>query len=316
MGRQAGSVWQISSGPRSGSYAETFLRHGVGLVGPGDTGQWRPGKSFEDWRHIESFADEVQVGDVLVLRCGSSEMIDAGIVASHYMYLGQFDDVNGWDLQHARRVRWCQLPVPHDFGSAVFTGSAFGRVQHSDVLQQVRRFLNSPPTEWQMASLPALPDEEPDLIEVPDAVQDIVALACDLGSGLYWNSGVFGPTPSENEMVAHLVVPLLRALGWPQERIALEWYRTDVALFTSLPRCPENCRLIVEAKAVGYGLDDALAQAKDYAAAISVDCDLLVTNGIRYRLHGRDDDYAAVAYANLCRLKKSSTALFDRLARD
>ena len=77
-----------------------------------------------------------------------------------------------------------------------------------------------------------------------------------------------------------------------------------------------TCCLIVEAKAVGCGLDDALAQARQYAEAIGTDCDILVTNGIRYRLHSRDEDYASVAYANLCRLKQSAMRLFDRLSRD
>ena len=33
-----------------------------------------------------------------------------GLVAGDYLYVNAFDDVNGWDLQHARRVRWCRLP--------------------------------------------------------------------------------------------------------------------------------------------------------------------------------------------------------------
>ena len=80
-------------------------------------------------------------------------------------------------------------------------------------------------------------------------------------------------------------------------------------------RCAANCGLIVEAKQLGYGLDDALVQAKDCARAIGAECDILVTNGIRYRLHARDRDYAPVAYANLCRLKKPAVELFARLKR-
>ncbi len=33
------NVWQISGGPASRSYADVFLRHGVGLIGPGDAGK-------------------------------------------------------------------------------------------------------------------------------------------------------------------------------------------------------------------------------------------------------------------------------------
>ena len=35
--------------------------------------------------------------------------------------------------------------------------------------------------------------------------------------------------PSENETVNYLVVPLLRALGWTPQRMAIEWNRIDIA---------------------------------------------------------------------------------------
>jgi len=310
------TVWQMSSGPASGPYAETLIDHGVALVGPGDTGPWRQGKPMADWPQVRLFACDVQEGDILLLRSGSSLLQAIGIVASGYTYLDQFDDVHGWDLQHARRVNWFRLPEEHRFDTGVFMGASFGRVMQPEVITYAQRFVNSPPTDWQSATLPPLPPDEPDLEEVPADLQEIVAVACDLGGGLYWDGQAFGPPPTEREMVAHLVVPFLRSLGWWQEHIALEWQYVDVTLFRALPRSAETCHLIVEAKQVGYGLDDALEQAKDYARTIGAQCDILVTNGIRYRLHARDQGYAPVAYANLCRLKSSATNLFARLMRD
>lgn len=35
------AVWQISGGPASRPYADVFLKYGVGLIGPGDAGDWR-----------------------------------------------------------------------------------------------------------------------------------------------------------------------------------------------------------------------------------------------------------------------------------
>ena len=32
-------IWQISAGPANRSYADVFLSYGVGLIGPGDSGQ-------------------------------------------------------------------------------------------------------------------------------------------------------------------------------------------------------------------------------------------------------------------------------------
>jgi len=306
----------MTSGPVSGSYADLLVRHAVGLVGPGESGPWRADRNDSVLRPVQQFAAEVQPGDAVLLRSGNSRLVAIGVVAGPYDYVGQFDDVNGWDLQHARRVRWFSLPEPHDFGSAIFGGcAAFGKITHPEALSLAAKLLNSPPSDWQIAPLPPLPEEEPELQDVPEALQHLVGLAQDLGGSLYWDSQRFGDLPLEKETVAHLVVPLLRALGWQEEEIALEWRRTDVAVFHSLPRTPGSCWLVVEAKKLGEGLDFAVQQARDYVRVTGADCDVLVTNGVRYRLHGRDRQYDCVAYANLCRLRQSATALFTRLRR-
>ena len=46
--------------------------------------------------------------------------------------------------------------------------------------------------------------------------------------------------PSEAETVAYLVIPLLRALGWTPQKMAVEWNSVDIALFSTLPRRDEN----------------------------------------------------------------------------
>lgn len=116
-------VWQVSAGPASRSYADVFLKYGVALVGPGDAGPWtaeRDDNEFEGG-YVRRFASEVASGDVLLLRTGLATIGALGLVARDYQYGDAFDDVNGWDLQHVRRVRWGQLPAPHKFA-----GSAFG----------------------------------------------------------------------------------------------------------------------------------------------------------------------------------------------
>ena len=64
---------------------------------------------------MRRFASEVKAGDVFLLRTGIATIAAVGLVASDYLYVNAFDDVNGWDLQHARRVRWCRLPAEHAF---------------------------------------------------------------------------------------------------------------------------------------------------------------------------------------------------------
>lgn len=120
------AVWQISGGPASRSYADVFLKYGVALIGPGDGGPWSPERYAHDFAlqgFVGRFAEEMQVGDALLLRTGPKTVCAVGLVASEYLYLEQFDDVNGWDLQHARRVRWCPLPEEYTFAEPVFGGS-------------------------------------------------------------------------------------------------------------------------------------------------------------------------------------------------
>ena len=110
-------------------------------------------------------------------------------------------------------------------------------------------------------------------------------------------------------------MPFFRSLGWSQEQIAIKWRYIDVALFRTLPRTPENCHLIVEAKHLGAGVEGALEQAVGYVESLGVRRDVVVTDGVRYRLYDGQREFAPLAYANLLRLKKSAAELFIRLKR-
>jgi hypothetical protein len=299
-------------------YADVLLKHGVALIGPGDAGPWTPERDDNEFEggFVRRFASEVAPGDVFLLRTGLATIVALGLVAGEYLYVSAFDDVNGWDLQHARRVRWCRLPSPHVFG-----GSAFGanpprcsRLWGKEVVEFTERFLNSPPTHWQTAPLPELPAEEPPLGDVPDALKGIVADAADLVP-LFWNRQAFGETPSEDELIAHFIVPFLRALGWPPERIAVKWRYIDVAVFRALPRTTENCHLVIEAKRLGAGVEGALQQARGYVEALGIPRDVIVTDGIRYRMYAGDLGFVPTAYANLGRLKKRAVELLARARR-
>jgi hypothetical protein len=312
------AVWQISGGPASRSYTDVFLKHGVALIGPGDAGQWaleRDDDQFEGG-FVRRFASEVAPGDVVLLRTGIGTIAAIGLVAGEYLYVNAFDDVNGWDLQHCRRVRWCRLPEEHAFGSAIFGANPprCARVWNEEVVDFAERFLNSPPTHWQTAALPELPAEEPPLDEVPVALQGMVAQAADLVP-LLQDRQAFGEHPSEDELIAHFVVPFLRTLGWPPEQIAIQWRRIDVALFRALPRTPENCHLVIEAKRLGAGVEGALEQAKGYVEALGVPRDVIVTDGIRYRMYAGRSGFEPVAYANLARLKRPAVGLFARMQK-
>jgi len=312
------AVWQISGGPVVRAYSDVFLRYGVGLIGPGDSGPWSGGREDRDFEgsFVRRFASEMRAGDIVLLRTGLTRIRAVGVVAGDYVYLNSFDDVNGWDLQHARRIRWSELPVEYDFGRSVFGANPprFSRVHNSVVSDFAHRFVGSPPTHWQGAALPSLPCEEPDLDEIPCAIQGVLAEVLDLYP-LFQNPAGFGEQPTEDELVGHFIIPFLRALGWPPEKIAVKWRYVDLVLFSALPRSPENCHLIVEAKRLGAGVEGALSQAKGYLKNLGISRDILVTDGVRYRLYSCRNDFRPVAYANLIRLKRPAADLFARIRR-
>ena len=318
MNQSSRAVWQLSSGPSTRPYADIFLKYGVGLIGPGDAGAWRPERDDTEFEggFVRRFASEMQTGDVVLLRTGLTSIAAVGLVASEYIYLNQFDDVNGWDLQHARRVRWCKLPQEYTFTKQVFGANPTrcSRTWNEEVKDYAERFLNSPPTHWQVASLPELPEEEQCLNNVPPDLEDIVAKVQDL-AWFYWDRQKFGDHPTEDELVAHFVVPFLRQLGWPPEWIAVKWRYIDVSVFSALPRTPQNCRFVIEAKRLGAGVEGALEQAKGYVKSLGTFCDVIVTDGIRYRMYSCENGFAPIAYANLIRLKQSASGLFDRLKK-
>jgi len=308
-------VWQVSGGPVDRPYAQVFLDSGVALIGPGHDGPWQPGRTDMDaGEFVRRFAEELRTGDLLLLRTAIDQVAAVGLVAGEYAFLEPFDDVNGWDLRHGRRVRWCRLPEPYRFPTNVFGANPrrLARVQNQDAMDYARSFLTSGLTRWREAPLPALPEVEPLLMDVSEDLRDVVGLARDL-AGLYGDEERLGDAPNENEMTAHFIVPFLRALGWPQELIAVEWRRIDVGLFETLPRTPEYCLFVIEAKRLGTGLASARKQAEDYVAALGVSCDVVVSDGFRYRIFDHEQNFAPVAYANLARLKPSAVTLFDRL---
>ncbi len=313
------TIWQIGSGERTRAYGDLFLKYGVGLIGPGYAGMWAPGMDDEEFEggFVRRFASEVTVGDVFLLRVGISTVSAVGLVASDYLYLPQFDDVNGWDLQHGRRVRWCPLPEVYDFGSPVFGAQPprLARTSKPEVVEYAEKFLSSPPTSWQTARLPDLPLHDSTLEDVPPFLQDFLGVVHDL-QPLFWDREAFGEHPTEDELICHFVIPFLRMLGWPPELISVKWRDIDVALFERLPRSPENCCFIIEAKRLGAGVEGALSQAESYLENLGIMRDVVVTDGVRYRMYSHDgSDLQPVAYANLSWLKKEALELIDRMKR-
>jgi hypothetical protein len=106
--------------------------------------------------------------------------------------------------------------------------------------------------------------------------------------------------------VAYLVAPLLRALGWTPQKMAIEWNRVDLALFDQLPREDKNLSVVVEAKKKDSSCLTALSQAQQYASTRLSCRRLIVTDGLRFGVYRKTaEEFILHAYMNLTNLKQS-----------
>ena len=246
---------------------------GCHYLGPGDYGPWpecindlkneRPGQVPYGRR----FCEKINEKDIVILKLGTSEIYGVGEVASPLLWLDDFGDIDGWDLQMVRRARWV-WKYPQD--PKVFSSELkIGAVQVMDS-PNIISWLNSLEIESEAYARPlkALPEscmdrKEIELIkdaEISDFLFDKGISANSIDSLLNqmgelvrianWYNRTEQDT-SEKETVAYLVVPLLRALGWTPQKMAVEWRKVDIALFDRMPRKDDHLVVVAEAKKGG-----------------------------------------------------------------
>ena len=332
------AVWQQAAGDTDRNYADICLKWDVILNGPGYAGPWPgckktlqcDGLSPRKIADLLRFAEDVQDGDLVVLRLGTSEVFGVGEVVGGYEWHDEFGDVDGWNLQHVRRVRWLWR-----YGDGPQSFDAYA-LKWGDTTQRLDA---GPVTEWVSslhiprndhcrdltALLPSADMPEATVGQVSEYLFDqgvasnsIATLLDGIGeltriAKWYQRSS----KPSEHETVAYLVVPLLRALGWTQQRMAIEWNYVDLALFERLPRGDDALTVVVEAKKMDASCLTAKSQAEDYASGKSSCHRLIVTDGLRYGVYVRHgDEYRLYAYMNLTRLRHNYSIYGCKGAKD
>ena len=139
------------------------------------------------------------------------------------------------------------------------------------------------------------------LVDIIDAIEK----ARRLGSW-YDERHLSGRKPSEHEIIAHTTVPLMLALGWSEQLLAVEWEHIDLAFFDRTPTDAQHCVMICEAKRPHKPLESALEQAKGYVKEKQLKhCrKILLTTGTRlltYRRRG--NEWQLDGYANLMKLR-------------
>lgn len=266
---------------------------------------------------IRRFAEEMADGDLVALRLGTAQVVAVGRVVGDYQYHPEFGDVDGWDLEHVRRVRWIWSDLKNPKGFPAYSmkfGDTTQRLRDGEVHEWVRSLdVDLGHGDTGLPELPeVLADNDASIESISNflfhdgvASTSVNRLASEMGELIRianWYKA--SPNkPSEHETVAYLIAPLLRALGWTPQKMAIEWNYVDVALFDRLPRVDENLCVVVEAKKMDRSCLTAIGQASGYALSRSNCKRLIVTDGIRYAVFvdGSEEPYA---YINLTRLKR------------
>lgn len=91
----------------------------------------------------------------------------------------------------------------------------------------------------------------------------------------------------EHEVRTFLIVPILLALGWSEQRIKIEWKNTDMSFFQKIYEAGQQPQMILESKRLREGLGYAERQAVRYAKRFPECHRLVASDGIRYQLYIR-----------------------------
>lgn len=314
-------VWQIAAGETGRDYTKLFLDYDVMFMGPGNHGSYD--KQVYDSliekclvrksiaRQIHQFCTKVKGEDVVLLRLGSQAkaigLIRPWKPPGEYLWTQIFDDVFGWDLQHTRRVVWQHhltdelQKMQKGKGLFHYRGSTFSKV-HKRLEGQLKDLFDQCKIR-ELKPLPSLP--KPLTLEelgselfskgLPNEDVDKFILAIQRQRRLvkwYKENKAQSKKPTEHEVVAHMILPFMLALGWSEQLLAVEWNRIDLTAFTCTPRKKENVCLVCEAKEYGHGLQNTFSQAKDYVKKLKLDnCKrILLTDGARLYLYQRRGD--------------------------
>lgn len=327
-------IWQQAAGDGNRNYVGLCLEWNVILNGPGEYGswpdcadrlrkdEWTERKITDLWR----FCEEMKDSNIVVLRLGTSLVYGVGRVVGEYEYCEEFNDVDGWTIAHVRRINWLwkNSEKPKEFNTYTLKWGDTTQLLDAPEVKVWLESLEISDTkcEQELGGLPNLVDDanvsiddiSEYLFDKGVASDSISSLLDQIGEFVRiakWYRGL-AKWPSEHETVTYLVVPLLRALGWTPQRMAIEWNKIDVALFSSLPREDKSLSIVVEAKKMESTILSAREQAEGYANEKGrSNCRrVIVTDGLRYGVYtrgdknsGQIDKFSLYAYLNLTRLR-------------
>ena len=283
------TVWQVQAGDsgRRELYRRIATTYGIAMIGVDDWSATdeNPLGTGSDANVVRQFRDEMRAGDVLVLAAGHQvELVgtvldDELLSIEHQTYPAGMQDLDGWCMPIARRVSWADVAGTVD---AIPMRSRFSRLsKHGHVVAHL-----APASD---VSCPS--SELPDGYKTVDTLDEVVgALPREsihriemIREYLRIQSGQ-PRRASEHEMMAHAIVPLLRALGIGPERVELERPcasgRADVVVYTDATRTAPL--MVLEAKKRGKPGLNARAQAFTYVNDLAAEVATLDVSKLRY----------------------------------
>jgi hypothetical protein len=318
-----------------------FLRYDLMFVGPGSLGPFSveryrslvgPGRmSPNRLGALRSFCEQVKPGDFVLLRKGH-RVASIGIVTEEgYRHDITFDDMYGWDLSHTQRVIWqdhldaelADLQAQQPLFGARKEVPMFTRVWDKAILSPVTPLLEKtsirapkqrPSTLFEILSLDQVAEALFSQGLSNQATEHVLEALERQRRLLRWYSehGRSSGRPDEHEVVAHMVLPLLLALGWSEQLLAVEWHKVDLAGFRRAPTTAEECVLVCEAKRLDHGLQDTVGQALGYVRKLRLNSchKTLVTQGGRFYLFAKDgeewtDVQEPAGYLNVEKLRRN-----------
>jgi hypothetical protein len=331
------NYWQVAAGESARDYSKVFLQFGVMLIGSGNPGPFFERQDYyeghHDWRaQVVRFARKVNLGDIVILkrphhRKKSEEekwqIRAVGRVTGDYDYIEQFEDVEGWDLQHCRKVEWVCPPKdqehPEERKMILVNGLTMGTfrgVHKGEAIGEAEKILKE--GEKQTAKEippPAKKISDEDLVETlignglrPADAEAVIQTIWRVRRLARWYAR-YGRDMSEHETRTFLITPVLLALGWSEQKFKIEWKNVDVALFQDVYQRGKDPLVILESKRMGEGIGFAERQAQRYAKDYPGCSRLVVSDGIRYHLYIKqggnwDMERDFKAYVNLLNLKE------------
>lgn len=322
--------FQLMSGDASRDFSRVMFDFGVAIVGPGDHGPVPEKKDFYieigQWSKF-SWLYEAAPGDRVVMHSGQSYVQAVGEIVekegSVYQYSNCFEDIDGWDLQHFCYMSWRKVEIKLD--GKTLSRATVQRLHDNSVISKIDE-------AWETADriLPQYSLKDPgseqfsyEILEnelissglrIEDAENTLqTLLRVEKLSKWYLSKGSRFPS-SEHEIRSFLVIPVLYALGWSYQRMAVEFNHLDIALFPDSNRdFPE---IIIETKSMWTGSVYGINQVKRYLdekrKLLKKVKSIIITDGLTYWLYKIDNLEVPYAYMSL-RTKRMTNPAFPQV---